>query len=356
MKTVKDFEVKNKRVLVRCDFNVPLDENGNIADDFRIRKTLPTLRYLQENGARIILASHFSDGKSLEPVWKRVRELLSFGHSERSEESDREAVTLSVSEGPPGIITRSFGLRPQDDIINNVTFLENLRLNEGEEKNSDDFAKELAGLADIYINDAFSVCHRAHASVVGTPKYLPSGAGFLLEKEVTVLSKIIQNPDRPFAAIIGGVKFESKAKVIDSFLEVADFVLVGGKIGLSPEIKKLNSPKLVLPVDNIDTFDIGPETIKLFSEKINKAKTIIWAGPIGLFEEPAFENGTKEIGEAICNNEKAFKIAGGGDTISAINKFNLQDKFDHLSTGGGAMLKFIAGDKLPGLEALGYYK
>ncbi len=316
MKTVKDFNVKNKRVLVRCDFNVPVNDNGNITDDFRIKQTLPTIRYLQENGAKLVLASHFADGKSLDPVWKIVKEFIG-----------------------------------EKDII----FLENLRFNEGEEKNSDDFAKELAGLADIYINDAFGVCHRAHASVVGLPKYLPSGAGFLLEKETSILSGIMQNPHRPLVAIIGGVKFESKAKVIDSFLRISDFVLVGGKIGFSPEVKKLNSSKLVLPVDNVETFDIGPKTIKLFSGKIAEAKTIIWAGPIGLFEETAFEKGTREIAESVTENKEAFKVAGGGDTILALNKFGLLEKFDHISTGGGAMLEFIAGDKLPGLEALGYY-
>ena len=316
MKTVKDFNVKNKRVLVRCDFNVPLDKKGNITDDFRIRQTLPTLRYLQENGAKLVLASHFADGKCLDHVWKIVKEFIG-----------------------------------EKDIV----FLENLRLNKGEEENSNNFAKELADLADIYINDAFGVCHRTHASVVGVPKYLPSGAGFLLKKETSILSRIMQNPDRPFVAIIGGVKFESKAKVIDGFLRVADFVLTGGKIGFSHEVKKLNFSKLVLPVDNIDTFDIGPETIKLFSEKISKGKTIIWAGPMGLFEEPAFEKGTKEIAESMAENKEAFKIAGGGDTICALNKFGLIEKFDHISTGGGAMLEFLAGDKLPGLEALGYY-
>ncbi len=316
MKTVKDFDVKNKRVLVRCDFNVPIDEMGNITDDFRIRQTLPTLRYLQENGAKMVLASHFSDGKSLDPVWKKVKEFIG---------------------------------------EKNIIFLENLRLNKGEEENSDEFAKKLAGLADIYINDAFGACHRAHASIVGVPKYLPFGAGFLLEKEVHILSRIMQNPDRPFVAIIGGVKFESKAKVIYRFLEVADFVLVGGKIGLSPEVRKLNSPKLVLPIDNIDTYDIGPKTIKLFSEKIIQARTIIWAGPVGFFEKEGYSVGTKKIGEAIRDNKNAFKVAGGGDTVCALKKFGMLEKFNHISTGGGSMLEFLAGDKLPGLEALGYY-
>ncbi len=317
MKTLKEVGIKNKRVFVRCDFNVPVDEKGNIADDFRIIQTLPTLKYLQKNKCKLVLVSHFADGQSLEPVWKRVKKLI----------GDKE-----------------------------ITFLENLRFNKGEEENSDQYAKELASLADVYINDAFGVCHRVHASVVGIPKYLPSAAGFLLEKEVSVLSKIMENPDRPFVAIIGGVKFESKAKVIDSFLKVADYLLVGGKIGLSEEVRKLNSSKLVLPIDDVDTFDIGSESIKIFVEKIKIAKTIIWAGPIGLFEKEPYNIGTKMIGKAIVKNKKAFKVAGGGDTVSAINKFKLQKKFNHLSTGGGAMLEFIAGETLPGLKSLEYYK
>lgn len=306
---------------MRCDFNVPLDGEGNIEDDFRIRQTLPTLKYLLENGAKLILASHFAPalagwGQGLDIVWKRVKEFI-------GEE--------------------------------NIIFLENLRFNKGEEGNSEEYAKELAGMADIYVNDAFGVCHRAHASVVGIPKYLPSYVGFLLEKEINALSRAMENPDRPFVAIIGGVKFESKAKVIDSFLKAADYVLVGGKIGLSEEIKKINSPKIVLPLDDVDTFDIGPESIKLFVEKIRFAKTIVWAGPVGLFEKEPYDAGTKAVGDAIINNSEAFKVAGGGDTVSAINKFGWQDRFDHLSTGGGAMLEFIAGERLPGLEALGYY-
>jgi 3-phosphoglycerate kinase len=316
MKRLRDIDIKNKRVFVRCDFNVSVDERGNITDDFRIIQTLPTLKYLLKNKVKLVLASHFADGQSLEPVWKRVKKLI----------GDKD-----------------------------ITFLENLRFNKGEEENSDQYAKELASLADVYINDAFGVCHRAHASVVGIPKYLPSAAGFLLEKEVSVLSQIMENPDRPFVAIIGGVKFESKAKVIDSFLKVADYLLVGGKIGLSQKVKQIQSDKLVLPIDDVDTFDIGPESIKMFVEKIKIAKTIIWAGPIGLFEKEPYNIGTKMIGKAIVKNKKAFKVAGGGDTVSAINKFKLQKKFDHLSTGGGAMLEFLAGETLPGLEALGYY-
>ena len=318
MKIIREADVKNKKVFVRCDFNVPVDDKGKIEDDFRIRQTLPTLKYLLDNGAKLILASHFADGQSLEPVWNYLKNLDS----------------------------RFRG--------NDIEFLENLRFDKGEEENSDEYAKELASMADIYVNDAFGVCHRAHASVVGIPKYLPAYAGFLLEKEASVLSRIMQNPERPFSAIIGGVKFESKAKVIDSFLKAADYVLIGGKIGLSDEVKKINNSKLVLPVDNSETLDIGPETIKLFSNKIKESKTIIWAGPVGKFEDKPYEIGTKMIGKAIIKNKKAFKVAGGGDTVSAINKFGLQKEFDHLSTGGGAMLEFLAGDILPGLAALGY--
>jgi len=316
MKTIKDVEIKNKKVFVRCDFNVPLDEGGNIEDDFRIRQTLPTLKYLLSGGAELILASHFADGQSLAPVWKRVRELIG---------------------------------------EKNITFLENLRFNKGEEENSEEYAKELADLAQIYVNDAFGVCHRAHASVDKITGYLPSFAGFLLEKEVNVLSKLMKNPERPFVAVIGGVKFESKAKVISALLKKADWVLVGGKIGLSQEAQKLNSEKLVLPEDPEDASDLGEKAKDLFVSKINTARTIIWAGPVGLFEKEPYGQGTQAVGEAIANNKKAFRVAGGGDTINAVFKFNLQDNFDHLSTGGGAMLDFLAGKELPGLKALGFY-
>lgn len=312
MKTVRDFDVKNKRVLVRCDFNVPLDEQGNITDDFRIKQTLPTIEYLLKNKAKVILMSHLADNRSLDVVWDRVKKYL-------------------------GAESRE------------IIFLDNLRINKGEEENDDNFARELAKLGDIYINDAFGVCHRAHASVVGVPKYLPSGAGFLLEKEVKILSMVLESPRRPLTAIIGGVKIESKSKVIEKFLEKADYLLIGGKIA---NVVSIESDKLYLPVDSNNSFDIGSQTIKLFSEVIKKAKMIFWSGPMGRFEEPEYEEGTKAIAEAISSNQGAFKVAGGGDTLFAISKFGLQDKFDHLSTGGGAMLSFLGGEILPGLEAL----
>ena len=315
MKTLKDFDVKNKRVLVRCDFNIPLDEKENITDDFRIKQTIPTIEYLLKNKAKVILMSHLAGNRHLDVIWKRVKEYLKADTKE-------------------------------------VVFLDNLRLGKGEEENSDEFAKELARLGDIYINDAFGVCHREHASVVGIPKYLPSGAGFLLEKEIKVLSNILENSEHPLVAIIGGNKIESKAKVIEQFLEKADHVLIGGKIAYN---LNLTSSKLHLPVDSKNGFDIGPKTIKVFSEIIKKARTILWAGPLGKFEDPVYEQGTKQIAEEISKNDKAFKIAGGGDTIFALTKFKLRDKFDHISTGGGAMLQFLSGEELPGLKALGYY-
>jgi len=315
MKTLKDFDVKNKKVLLRCDFNIPLDKEDNITDDFRIKQTIPTIEYLLKNGAKVVLMSHLAGDRHLDVIWKRVKEYLKTGTEE-------------------------------------IVFLDNLRLEQGEKENSDEFTKKLASLGDIYINDAFGVCHREHASVVGIPKYLPSGTGFLLEKEISVLSKVLEDPEHPLVAIIGGVKIESKAKVIEQLLEKADYVLIGGKI--SNNIN-LASSKLCLPVDHKDDFDIGPKTIEAFSEIIKKAKMIIWAGPVGKFEDPLYEEGTKQIAQEISKNDKAFKIAGGGETIFALTKFGLRDKFDHISTGGGAMLQFLSGKELPGLKALDYY-
>lgn len=312
MKTIRDFNVKSKRVLVRCDFNVPFSEKGEIDNDFRIRQTIPTINYLIEKQADVILMSHLEGGKSLDPVWKRVRKYV------------------------PG----------------NIKFLDNLRANKGEKENSDEFAQSLASMADIYVNDAFGVCHRNHASIVAITKYLPSGAGLLLEKEIKVLSKILENPERPLVAVIGGVKVESKARMINRFLHKADKILVSGKIA---ENIKVRSDRLVLPKDTIGSFDIGPETIKNYKDIIKTAKTIIWAGPLGFFEKKPYDKGTKEIAKAICKNKKAFKVAGGGDTTAAIIGFKLERDFDHLSTGGGAMLAFLGGEKLPGLYALNYY-
>jgi len=386
LKTLKNFNVKNKRVLVRCDFNVPLNNKRKIEDDFRIRQTIPTIEYLIKNKAKTILMSHLGNpkGRAVEtlrmaPVQKKLREILNLSVM-RAGDCVGKKVEKQVSKMKEG----------------EVLLLENLRFHKEEEKNSPNFAKALSKLGDVYINDAFGASHRAHASIVGIPKYLPSGAGFLLEKEVKVLSTVLEKPWRPLIAIIGGVKIATKIKLIKQFLKKADHLLIGGKIAntilivkgicvgrpwpseeVISEIKKLKltSTKLHLPIDAIISpdetgkiyireaapgkvrkdeklLDIGPETINIFSEIIKGAKMIIWSGPLGMFESPLFEKGTREIAKNIVKNHKAYKIVGGGDTLFALSKFNLRDKFDHVSTGGGAMLNLLSGEKLPGLEAL----
>jgi len=389
MKTLKDFNFKNKSVLVRCDFNVSLDKNGLISDDSRIKQTIPTIEYLLKEGAKIILISHLNRPKgkdqkySLIPVSLRLGELLKrkikFLNDCIGEEVEKEIDKIKVGE---------------------IILLENLRFYKEEKENDESFAKKLAKLGEIYINDAFAASHRNHASIARIPKHLPSGMGLLLEKEVKVLSEVLENPWRPLVAVIGGVKIATKIRAIEKLLEKADHLLLAGGIanvvlgvkGISigqpfPEketikkIKEINltNPKLHLPIDGVISlgdikngleegysreaalgtvreeervYDIGPETVKIFSEIIKSAKMIIFAGPLGMFENDKFKKGTKEIAEVISRNHSAFKIAGGGDTISALNQFNLIDKFDHISTGGGAMLEFLAGEKLPGLEAL----
>lgn len=359
MKTLKDFDFNNKRVLVRCDFNVPV-LNVIIQDDFRIREALPTIRFLLEKKAKVILMSHLEDKDGNNLSLEIVRESL-------QKHLGREVLMANGSEIKEG----------------GVALLENLRFNKGEKENSEDFAKQLAKLGDIYINEAFSVCHRAHASIALLPLYLPSGAGLLLEKEINFLSRLIDNPARPFTALIGGAKISSKARMIKSFLEKADQVILGGKVANAVlqargDYKSrdpieninfdLNSPKLFLQTDAVLSsgiackinkmkerdiiFDIGPESIKMFSEIIAKAKTIVIAGPMGFFEKQGFEQGTKEILKAIAENKQAFSVVGGGDSVSAVFKYNLQDKFSHISTGGGAMLAYLGGEKLPGIEAL----
>lgn len=390
MKTLKDFDVKNKRVLVRCDFNVPLDENGNILDDFRIQQTIPTIEYLIKRGAKIILMSHLGnpagsvkENLRLTPVQDKLLEYLDVRITKSPDCVGRQAEKWS-KEMKPG----------------EILLLENLRFHKEEKENDDKFAKELSKLGDIYINDAFGACHRAHASVALVPKYLPSAAGLLLEKEIKVLSKVLTDPWRPFVAVIGGIKISSKIKVIEQFLKISDHVLLGGDVANTvlaakgillgkplpePEVMKkieridLTNPKLHLPLDGIislaeikdgfnegyartgaigqvrreeKAYDIGPETIEVFSNIIKDAKMIILSGPPGMFEQKQFEKGTKEIAKAISKNYNAFKIAGGGETDSALRAFGLRDKFDHVSTGGGAMLGFLAGEKMPGIEAL----
>ena len=386
MKTIKDFNFEGKRVLVRCDFNVPLSQEGEILDDFRIRQTIPTIEYLIKNGAKVILMSHLGDPQenqkskfSLKPVALRLEKLLK-----------KKVKFLENCLGQK--VEKEMGKMKEKEVV----LLENLRFHKEEKENDEKFAQRIAALGEIFINDAFGVSHRNQASVVGLPKYLPSGAGILLEKEIKVLSQVLEKPVHPLVAIIGGVKIETKIKVIEKFLQIADHLLLGSKIAETiliakeilvgrkfPEeeilerIKKidLTNPKLHLPTDGMmalasldekysrigaigtlrkeeEIFDIGPETIRMFFEIIKTAKMIIWNGPPGYFEKPPFDTGTKKIAEAICRNYSAFKIAGGGETDSFLHQSGLREKFDHVSTGGGAMLEFLSGKKLPGIEAL----
>lgn len=322
MKTLRDFEVKNKRVLVRADFNVPLSDQGEILDDFRIKQTLPTIEYLIKEGAEVILMSHLGrpEGKvneafSLKPIAKKLEELLG----------------------------------------QKITLLENLRFDPGEENNDEGFAKKLAAMGDIYINDAFGACHRAHASIVGIPKFLPSGAGLLLEKEIQVLSSLMKNPKKPLVAIMGGAKVETKVKLIDKISKIADAVLIGGLVQKELKDKniKLKYPqKIVGPVDEAgEGKDIGPKTVDLFKKRISQARTIFFNGALGMIEQKEFSYGTEEILKAMAQS-KAFTVVGGGDMTQVINKLGLSGRFSHISTGGGAMLEFLSGEKLPGLEAL----
>lgn len=348
MKTLKDFNFKEKKVLVRCDFNIPLNEKGDILDDFRIKKTILTIKYLIERGAKLILISHLGrpEGKVVEqlrfaPVQKRLKELLGF------------SIDIAPDCIGENVINQANSLRSGE-----ILLLENLKFHIGEEKNEDNFTKKLAELGEIYINDAFASCHQSYASIIGLPKYLPSGAGFLLEKEIQTLSDLIKNPKKPLIAIVGGKKVETKAKLIDTLSELADFVLVGNLI--EKEIKeksiKLKYPQKILnPIDSTQRegkdFDIGSETIKLFKEKIALAKTIFWAGPLGKVEEEEFQIGTIAIAKAVVASN-AFSVIGGGDTLGFINKLGLTDKFSHISTGGGALLDFIVDGSLVGIEAL----
>ena len=387
MKTLKDFNFKNKRVLVRCDFNVALDEKGRITEDFRIKQTIPTIEYLIKKGAKTILMSHLGkpEGKivnelRLNPIAKRLSELLN-----RPVKKLDDCVGKEVKKEVERIQTGE------------IILLENIQFNAGENKNDSNFAKILASYADIFIMEAFGQSHRNYASIAGIPKYLPAAAGFLLEKEIKILSKVMQNPWRPLVVIIGGVKINTKIGVISQFLKKADHLLLGGEVAnailigkgfslgrsllddeeIARKVKKIDitNLKIHLPVDGIISlrerqkdysregaigtikkeekiFDIGPETIKIFSEIIKEAKMILWSGPLGLSEEKKFEKGTKETAESIVKNKSAFKIIGGGDTIAAVDKFGLLQEFDHVSTGGGAMLEFLSGEKLPGIEAL----
>ena len=388
-KTVKDIDLKGKKVFVRCDFNVPMDENQNITDNARIVGALPTIKYLLEQNCKIILASHLGRPKgefkpefSLAPVAKELSKLLGqeviMAKDVIGEDACEKAANLKEGE---------------------ILLLENVRFHKEETDNDPEFCKKLASMAEVYVNDAFGTAHRAHASTTGIASYLPAVSGFLIEKELQFLGNAVNNPERPFVAILGGAKVSDKIGVIDSLLEKVDTLMIGGgmaytffkaqgyevgnsicemdKLDLAKEAMekaKQKGVKLMLPVDTKvgkefkpDTeskivsyteipaewegFDIGPETIKMFEEELRKAKTVVWNGPLGLFEFDQFAIGTNAIAKVLSEID-ATTIIGGGDSAAAVKKAGLEDKMTHISTGGGASLEFLEGKKLPGIEAL----
>lgn len=386
--TIKDIDLKNKIVLVRVDFNVPQDADLKITDDRRIRTALPTIKYILQNGAKkVILMSHLGrpDGKvvdkySLKPVGQRLSELLG---------------------EPVEFLNDCVGDKIKQEIDQSserIILLENLRFHAEEEANDANFAKQLASLADIFVNDAFGTAHRSHASTEGITHYLKSAAGFLLEREIQYLGNVMDNPQRPFIVILGGAKVSDKIGVIENLLPKCDCLIIAGGMAytfLKAQGKETGNSKLekekidlaksildkarqlhkdvLLPIDNlvVDNIvsdakteivgenipegkiavDIGPKTVTTFKEKLSAAKTIVWNGPLGIFEMDAFSKGTQEIAKFITTL-KATTIIGGGDTAAAIIKFKLEDKMNHISTGGGASLEFLEGKTLPGIAAL----
>ncbi|NLF43976.1 MAG: phosphoglycerate kinase [Bacteroidales bacterium] len=388
-KSIKEIDVRGKKVIVRVDFNVPLDENGKITDDKRIVGALPTIKYLVDNGAKTILVSHlgrpkdgFEDKYSMKPTALRLGQLLG-----------KEVIMAKDVIGPDAK-EKAAALKDGE-----VLMLENVRFHKEETKNDAAFAKELSELAEIYVNDAFGTAHRAHASTAGLADYLPAVCGYLIQKEIDIMGKALSNPERPFVAILGGAKVSDKIGVIENLIGKVDYLIVGGgmaytffkakgygigtsiceddKVELAKSLlEKAESQgvKLMLPVDNAvgkefknDTeskvvasnqipdgwmgMDIGPETIKQYSEVIKKAKTVVWNGPMGVFEFANFANGTKEVAKAVAESG-AISINGGGDSAAAVEQLGFADKITHISTGGGASLEFLEGKVLPGIDVL----
>jgi phosphoglycerate kinase len=346
IKTFDDFSFTNKRVLVRCDFNVPLNENGDILDDYRIIQSLPTIKYLLENQAKIILMSHLDpegvgvvveSRYNLDKIGKKLSELL-----------DLPIIKINDCIGPEA--------ESQSNTLEagKILLLENLRFHKEETAGDAEFAKKLSFLGDIYVNDAFSVCHRDHASITGLPKLLENCAGLLLQKEIESLDKILKNPGKPMTAIVGGKKVETKAKFIDKISEIADYVIVSGLIKKEIADKKINfkyPEKIIGPIDNLEALDIDQKTAEMFREKILKSKTVLWNGPFGKFEDEKYAAGTLAIAYAIIESN-AFSVVGGGETVEFLQKQGIIQKFSHVSTGGGAMLNYLSGETLPGLKVL----
>ncbi|MFA6189900.1 MAG: phosphoglycerate kinase [Candidatus Staskawiczbacteria bacterium] len=343
-KSVKELSVINKRVLVRCDFNVPLDEKGNILDDFRIKQTIPTIKYLIETKAKVILMSHLGEPNGvvteklkLDKVAEKLAEYLNF---------------------PIGKEDDCIGIEVEDESnklnTGRVLLLENLRFHKEETENNLEFAKKLSYLGDVYVNDAFGVCHRNNASVTGITQFINPCMGLLLQKEIESLNKVMQSPEKPMIAIVGGAKVETKSKFIDNISEVADCVIISGLIAKEVAEKNIqfkHPEKILAPVGDLGAPDIEEESIKLFQEKIKTAKTIVWNGPFGKFEDERHAKGTLAIAKAIIDS-KAFSVVGGGETVEFLNKHGMINDFSHVSTGGGAMLAYLAGDSLPGLQVL----
>jgi phosphoglycerate kinase len=387
-KSVRDVDVSGKDVLVRVDFNVPLDKDRNVADDTRVRGAIPTIQYLLDHGAHPILMSHLGRPKGqvveslrMAPVGKKLQELINY-----------PVLSLKECVGPR---VKSAVKKNKDKII----LLENLRFHPGERENLPDFSRQLADLADIYVDDAFGTSHRAHASTVGVTAYLPSVMGLLMEKELETLGGLLEDPARPFVVVLGGNKVSDKLGVIDSFLDIADIIITGGgmcftiiksmglEVGQSvleddqlPQIAQAmkkarrkgvrllvpsdvvvadrfdkNANHKIVPIESIPNdwigLDIGPVTVEKYCAVIDEACTVFWNGPMGVFEWPSFENGTRSIAECIART-KGTTVVGGGDSDAALRQFGLEDRMDFVSTGGGAAMRLLEGKKLPAVEAL----
>ena len=390
-KNIRDIDVAGKKILMRCDFNVPYDKKtGEILDDTRIIATIPTIRYLLEQNAAVILTSHLGRPKG---EWKKENSLYSA--REHLEKLMGIPVPMTTDVLGPNTKEMAANLQPGQ-----VMLVENLRFRKEEEKNDPEFSKELASLADIFVFDAFGCSHRAHASTAGVADYLPAVAGFLVEKELAVMGGALENPQRPLVSILGGAKVADKIGVINNLLNIADTIIIGGGMAYTFQkalggdigeslldedrlnyarnmvaLAKEKGVKLLLPVDNKITkefsgdaeyqvvtageipdgwmgMDIGPKTVELFSEAIKGAGTVIWNGPMGVFEFDTFAQGTNAVAKALADLEGAITIVGGGDSASAVEKSGLADKISHISTGGGASLEFLEGLALPGVVCL----
>ncbi|MCZ6601817.1 MAG: phosphoglycerate kinase [Planctomycetota bacterium] len=382
MRSLKDLDVKGRRVLVRLDLNVPLTVDGEIADDTRIRAGIPTVRSISERGGRVILLSHLGRPKgrpdprlSLKPVAARLSEIL------------ERPVPLAAGIVGDDVRRAIEGMADGDCLL-----LENLRFNPGEKAGADEFIEELSSLGDLYINDAFGTCHRSDASVAGLPRRLPSAAGLLVEKELSTLERLLRDPSRPFVGVLGGAKITDKLPVVRNLLPISDRLLIGGGMAftfllargdpigasladrelldLARSLLKDGGDKILLPRDHLvrtkdgevkvveevpegaKAYDIGPATRESFAEALGSARTVVWNGPMGVFETEPFDQGTRAVADAIAGLDGALSVVGGGETIAAISDMGREQSFTHVSTGGGAFIEYVSGRTLPGVQAL----